>query len=639
MERKRYLKKTDLSNALSLFFDHPVLSRLTESEEIATSDSLGRITSEPVFAQISSPHYHCSAMDGVAVRAEDTFGASEVAPMELQGTQFFPLDTGDEIPAEYNAVIMIEDVNQMVEDRIKIIAAATPWQHVRMVGEDVVATEMLLPRAHRIRPTDIAVLLSCGVLSVTARQKPAVAIIPTGSELINSTALSKSENPESGAIIESNSHLIANLITEWGGKPNRFPIAIDDRDEIRKSIEKGIAENDMVVINAGSSAGREDYVPQIIAGMGELLVHGVDIMPGKPVSLGIISGKPAIGVPGYPVSAYIVCELFIKPLIYKLLGLPTPRFEKMAVSMGRRTPSRLGSEEFVRVKIGRVGGRLVAVPSSRGASLLNSVVRADGIVRIPSASEGIEEGETVDAELLRTQEEIENNVLIIGSHDIILDILADEIKIVQPEVTISSGHVGSLAGLTALRRGLAHIAGTHLLDEATGEYNVPYIKRLFGENQIALINLAYRQQGLIIERGNPKGIKSLQDLAEKDLTFINRQRGSGTRILLDYELNRLGIKPDDIVGYERELYTHLAIAAAVKSGAADAGLGILSVAKALELDFVPVAEERYDIAIPVNFLELPQINAILDLITRETFQQRIESLGGYVLRDAGKRMI
>jgi len=639
MERKRYLKKTDLNNALDLFFNHPVLAWLTESEEMLAGDSLGRITSEAVFAKISSPHYHCSAMDGVAVRAEDTFGASEVSPIELQGEQFFPLDTGDEIPDGYDAVIMIEDVTQIAEDTIQIIAAATPWQHVRMVGEDVVATEMLLPRAHRMRPTDIAVLLSCGVLSIMVRKKPSAAIIPTGSELIDAVTLAESSHPASGRIIDSNSHLIANLIAEWGGKPNRFPIAIDDRDVIKNAIEKGVAENDAVVINAGSSAGREDYVPQVISELGELLVHGVDIMPGKPVSLGCVAGKPIIGVPGYPVSAYIVCELFIKPLIYKLLGLPLPKPEKMEVSMGRRTASRLGSEEFVRVKVGRVGDRLVAVPLSRGASLLNSVVRADGVVRVPSHSEGVEEGESVEVELLRSKEEIENNVLIIGSHDIILDILADEINISHPEITISSAHVGSLAGLTTLKRRLAHIAGTHLLDTTTGEYNVSYIKRLFGENQIALINLAYRQQGLIIERGNPKGIKSLKDLVEKNLTFINRQRGSGTRILLDYELNRLGIEPDDIVGYERELYTHLAVAAAVKSGAADAGLGILSVAKALGLDFVPVAEERYDIAIPMSFLELTQIKAILDLITRETFRQRVESLGGYVLRDAGKRMM
>ncbi|MFQ6043143.1 MAG: molybdopterin biosynthesis protein, partial [Candidatus Poribacteria bacterium] len=573
MERKRYLKKTSLNEALELFFKHPALAKLTESEDVPTPDALGRITAEPVFARISSPHYHCSAMDGVAVRAVDTFGASEVSPIQLEGERFFPLDTGDKIPDGYDAVIMIEDVTQISADKIEIISAATPWQHIRMVGEDVVATEMLLPRAHRIRPYDIAVLLSCGVLSISVRRKPSVAIIPTGSELVDliTDADYKHKSPPPGKIIESNSHLIAGLVAQWDGQPNRMGIAIDDRDEIKEAILKGAAENDIVAINAGSSAGTEDYVPQTISELGELLAHGVDIMPGKPVSLGIISGKPIIGIPGYPVSAYIVCELFLKRLIYKLLGLPAPQPSKTRTTMGRRTPSRLGSEEFVRVKMGRVNERLVAVPLSRGASLLNSVVRADGIVRIPSTSEGIEQGEEVETELLRSVDEIENNILIIGSHDIVLDMLADEIKISHPEITISSAHVGSLAGLTSLRRGEAHIAGTHLLDENTGEYNISYIRRFFPRDEVALINLTYRQQGLIVQKGNPHGIQSLSDLVEKGLTYINRQRGSGTRILLDYQLKQLGIEPDDIIGYERELYTHLAVGAAVASGAADAG--------------------------------------------------------------------
>ncbi|MBC8236111.1 molybdopterin biosynthesis protein [bacterium] len=640
MERKRYLRKTGLNEALELFFKHPALSKLIESEEIPTSEALGRITAEPVFAKISSPHYHCSAMDGVAVRAADTFGASEVSPIQLEGEQFFPLDTGDKIPDNYDAVIMIEDVTQISDDRIEIISATTPWQHIRMVGEDVVATEMLLPQSHRVRPYDIAVLLSCGVLSIAVRRKPSVAIIPTGSELVDlMTGIDyEHKSPPPGKIIESNSHLIAGLVAQWDGQPNRMKIVIDDKEEIKKAILKGVAENDIVAINAGSSAGTEDYVPQMIAELGELLAHGVDIMPGKPVSLGIIEGKPIIGIPGYPVSAYIVCELFLQRLIYQLLGLPTPQPNKIQATMGRRTPSRLGSEEFVRVKMGRVNERLVAVPLSRGASLLNSVVRADGIVRIPSTSEGIEQGEKVEAELLRPAEEIENNILIIGSHDIVLDMLADEIKISRPDITISSAHVGSLAGLTALKRGEAHIAGTHLLDENTGEYNVSYIQRLFKKNDMALINLAYRQQGLIVQSGNPHGIQSLNDLVEKSLPFINRQRGSGTRILLDYQLKQLGIEPDDIIGYERELYTHLAVAAAVASDAADAGLGILSAAKALNLDFVPIAEERYDLAIPVNFLQMPQLQVILESITQPHFRQRVEALGGYDMRDGGKRI-
>ncbi len=639
MERKRYLKKTTLNEALKLFFQHSAVTHVTESEKIPTPDTLDRITAVPVFAQLSSPHYHCSAMDGVAVRAAETFGASEVSPIKLTGDQFFSLDTGDAIPDSYDAVIMIEDVTQIDADTIEIIAASTPWEHVRMVGEDVVATEMLLPRAHRVRSFDIAVLLSCGVRSIDVRRKPSIAIIPTGSELVDAMMdIDSGATMQPGKIIESNSYLIAGLVTQWGGQPNRLPIVVDDRDEIKKTILRGIAEDDAVAINAGSSAGTEDYVPEMISELGELLVHGVDIMPGKPMSLGIINGKPIIGVPGYPVSAYISCELFLQPLIYKLLGLQTPQPAKTPATMGRRTASRLGSEEFVRVKMGRVGDRLITVPTARGASLLNSVVRADGIVRIPSNSEGIEQGEPVEATLLRPIEEIENTVLIIGSHDIILDILADEIKITHPEITISSAHVGSLAGLTALRRGEAHIAGTHLLDEATGEYNISYVQRLFPAGGVELINLAYRQQGLIVARSNPQKIQSLNDLTEKGLTFVNRQRGSGTRILLDYQLKQLGIAPDNIIGYERELYTHLTVASAVASGAADAGLGILSVAKALNLDFVPVAEERYDLAIPVNFLQMLQVQAILELITQPQFRQRVENLGGYDLRDAGKNV-
>lgn len=638
MERKRYLKKTTLNEALKLFFQHSAVTRVTKSEKIPTPDTLGRITAEPIFARLSSPHYHCSAMDGVAVRAAETFGASEVSPIKLTGDQFFPLDTGDVVPNGYDAVIMIEDITQIDADTIEIIAASTPWEHIRMVGEDVVATEMLLPRVHCIRPFDIAVLLSCGVRSIDVRRKPSIAIIPTGSELVDAMmAIDSDATIQPGKIIESNSYLIAGLVAQWDGQPNRFPIAIDDRDEIKKAILRGIEENDAVAINAGSSAGTEDYVPQMISELGELLVHGVDIMPGKPMSLGIINGKPIIGVPGYPVSAYIACELFLQPLIHKLLGLQTLQPAKTLATMGRRTASRLGSEEFLRVKMGRVDDQLVAVPTARGASLLNSVVRADGIVRIPSNSEGIEQGEPVEAALLRPIEEIENTILIIGSHDIILDILADEIKITNPEITISSAHVGSLAGLTALRRGEAHIAGTHLLDEATGEYNLSYVQRLFPAGGMELINLAYRQQGLIVARSNPQKIQSLNDLTEKGLTFVNRQRGSGTRILLDYQLKQLGIAPDDIIGYERELYTHLTVASAVASGIADAGLGILSVAKALNLDFVPVAEERYDLAIPVNFLQMPQVQAILELITQPQFRQRVEALGGYDLREAGHR--
>lgn len=633
--RQRYLKKKSLDQALSLFFDSPAIDRLTEPETVPVPESLGRVTAEPVFAKISSPHYHCSAMDGIAVRATETFGASEKEPIQLSSEQFDFVDTGDALPADYNAVIMIEDVREIDENKVEIRAAANPWQNIRMVGEDAVATQMLLPRAHKIKPEDQGVMLSCGVQSISVRANPSVSILPTGTELVDAMS-HRLKNLEYGEIIESNSHLLAGLVSEYGGIPERLEPVEDHQDAIRERIIEASREHDVVIVNAGTSAGRKDYVPQIIEDLGKLLVHGIDVMPGKPLALGVVNDKPIIGVPGYPVSAFIACELFLKPLICRMLGLPAEdmylrlRRDSVEGVMGRRVRSKLGVQEFVRVNAGYVDGRLVAVPLGRGASLLNSIVRADGFVRIPSSSEGIEVGEDVLIELLKPKSKIDNNVLITGSHDIVIELIADMIKVENPEISVVSSHIGSLGGLNALKRGECHMAGTHLLDEETGEYNVPYVKRLFDE-EISLVNLTYRQQGLIVPKGNPKNIHSLEDLSEKEITFVNRQRGSGTRVLLDYKLNELGIEPEEIVGYDRELYTHLAVAVAVSSGAADIGLGIFSVAQALGLDFVPVAEEKYDLAIRSENLELPAIRKIIDLISSHAFKEQVEALGGYTI--------
>jgi len=636
--RRRYLRKKSLKEALELFLGSPELDKLTESELIPTPDSLGRVTSEPVFAETSSPHYHCSAMDGIAVRAEETFGASDKEPIQLSKKQFEFVDTGDIIPDDYNAVVMIEDVHNIDDNNVKLRSAAKPWQNIRMVGEDAVATQILLPRAHRIKPADLAVLLSCGVKYISVRINPSVAIIPTGTELVDAMS-HQPEQLKPGQIIESNSHLIAGLVREYGGTPKRFEPIEDEPSAIREAVLGASEQYDIVVINAGSSAGREDYCPQIIENTGTLLVHGVDIMPGKPLSLGIINNKPIIGVPGYPVSAFIACELFLKALNCRLLGLSMPVYDSVTGVMGRRVTSKLGVEEFLRVNAGYVKGQLVAVPLRRGASLLNSVIRADGFVRIPSTSEGIEEAEKVSIELLKPRTKLENNVLFIGSHDIIIDLIADMIKIENPEISVVSTHVGSLGGLNALKRRECHIAGTHLLDEETGEYNKSYIKRLFDKEEIQLINLTYRQQGLIVAKGNPKNISSLKDISDKEVVFVNRQRGSGTRVLLDYKLRKLNIEPDDIIGYERELFTHLAVAVAVSSGAADVGLGIFSVAKALNLDFVPIVEEKYELAIRSEDMEIPAIKKILKLIISSAFKEQVESLGGYDTRETGTELV
>ncbi len=634
MQRRRYLRKRSLIESQKVFLNHQNIKRFDKTETLDPRNSLGRITAEPVFARISSPHFHCSAMDGIAVRAEDTYNAGTSNPVRLSNDnlrKFCYVDTGDPIPPEFNAVIMIEDVREIDDNNVEIVSAVAPWQNIRMAGEDIVATELLLTRGHKIRPIDIAIMLSGGVTSVIVKKKPLVTIIPTGDEIIEPGV-----NPAQGTIIDSNSYMLESMVKEWGGEPKRLEIVKDDYDKIKSVILNSSSESDIILTSAGSSAGREDFIPPIIEEIGELLVHGISISPGKPTALGIINGVPIIGLPGYPVSMAISAECFLKPLLCKMLNISMPSPQKIPVSVSRKLASKLGDEEFVRVKLFISPQNKVAVPLEKGASILNSLVRADGILRIPSAVEGITPDETIEVDLLKPLDEIQNSIVAIGSHDITLDILADEIKINNPFLNFSSAHVGSIGGLMALKRHSAHLAGTHLLDEDTGEYNVSYIKRLIPEQKITLINLVYRNQGLIVERGNPKGISGLSDIVTKNLSFCNRQRGSGTRILLDFQLKRLGISPEKINGYDREVYTHMAVASAVATGIADVGLGIYASAKALDLDFIPVIEERYDLAIPEELLSLPGIQIMLETIRSDSFKKRVQELGGYDTRDTGK---
>ncbi|MDP3112140.1 MAG: substrate-binding domain-containing protein, partial [Thermodesulfovibrionales bacterium] len=283
------------------------------------------------------------------------------------------------------------------------------------------------------------------------------------------------------------------------------------------------------------------------------------------------------------------------------------------------------------------GNKLIATPVSRGAGVLMSLVRADGFVRIPAMSEGIGAGTEVNVEILRTKDEIENNIVCIGSHDNALDLLANSLKKKYPKLSLSSAHVGSMGGLMALKKGEAHIAGTHLLDEETGEYNVSYIKRLLSDKKVILINLVYREQGLLVPKGNPKNIKGFNDLTREDVVFINRQLGAGTRLLTDKHLKELGINPKDVKGYEREEYTHMGVASAVLTGIADTGLAILASARALGLDFIPVAKERYDLAIPADFYNTEMIQCLLEIVMDDdAFRNMVLGLGGYDVSDMGK---
>ncbi len=600
-------------------------------EDISVEQALGRVTAEPIFAVNSSPHYHASAMDGIAVDSALTFGASDTSPKHIQlGEKAQVVDTGDPIPAGCDAVIMIEDVHFVEDDVFEITSAAAPWQHVRAIGEDVVATEMILPGNHRIRPMDIGGILAGGVVRVKVHPKPKVALLPTGTELVQPGGELKP-----GDIVEYNTRVFGAMVESWGGEALRWPITVDNWEKLKDSVQQAVLQADVVVINAGSSAGREDFTAELIRELGTVLTHGAAIKPGKPVILGEVKGKPVIGVPGYPVSAFLTMELFVRPVVYQKLGSIAPLPQTTEAIISRKMPSPMGVEEFIRVKMGQVGAKIIATPISRGAGVIMSLVRADGMLRVPRLSEGFRAGETVKVELMRPLEEVRQTTVVIGSHDMALDILANHLRRKFPEASLSSANVGSLGGLSAIKRGECHCGGTHLLDEDTGDYNVSYIQRLLADRPVVLLNLVYRQQGLMVAKGNPLKIKGLEDLAREGMRFINRQRGAGTRILLDYRLKQLGIDPDSIYGYNREEYTHMSVAAAVASGAADAGLGILAAANALELDFVPVVEERYDLCIPGEYWNTPYIERMLEVIATAEFRQQVEALGGYDLRDCG----
>ena len=595
-------------------------------------DAYGRITWEGVFAKYSSPNYNASAMDGIAVKYKKTLEATETNPVRLKKDEDYKIiDTGDPIREPFNSVIMIEDVVQIDENTVEIISPAFPWQHVRQIGEDIVAGEMIVPSKHKLRPVDIGGIISGGVEKVKVYKKPKVGIIPTGTEIVD-----LGKDLEEGDIIESNSRIFQGLVLKYGGEPNRYQPVVDDYNLIKEAVQKSVEENEVTIINAGSSAGTEDYTRDIIAELGEVVVHGLAIKPGKPAILGIVNDKPVIGIPGYPVSAYFVFENIAREIIKKYLGELREEKKYIKATLSRRIVSNLKQEEYVRIKLGKVDNNIIATPLKRGAGVTMSLINADGVLTIPKEYEGIEKGETVEIELMTDIKNIENTIVSIGSHDLIIDLIRDELHRKYPEYSISSAHTGSMGGIMALRNGETHIAPIHLLDEKSGEYNEAFIKKYFKGRKIAYIKGVKRQQGLIVQKGNPREIKEFKDIGKEDLVFINRQKGSGTRILTDYLIKENSMDRSQVIGYDREGNTHMAVSSAVASGTADVGIGVYSAGQIMDNDFIGITEEEYDFALDAELLEDEKIKKFISILKDENFRKRLEKLGGYNTESSGE---
>lgn len=602
-----------------------------QTQVIPVYESCGRVTAEAVYAHICAPHYTASAMDGVAVCARDTFGATETTPVTLHPEQFTVLDTGDPVPEGRDAVIMVEDLVKNEDGSITIHAAAAPWQHIRQIGEDVCAGEMILPGHMTVTPAAIGAMIAGGVLELRVIRRPVVGIIPTGDEIIPPCT-----DPRPGDILEFNGSIFSAMVRQWGAEPVVYPIVPDDFDRIKAMVEKASDQCDMVILNAGSSAGREDFSAQVIRQLGQVLYHGIAIKPGKPAILGCRGKTAILGVPGYPVSGIIVIEQFLKPLVEHRLKTAAQPEHYAQATLTRPVVSGLKYQEFVRVRMGAVGGRLMASPLSRGSGVVSSFMKADGILEVPQGLEGYEAGEEVTLRLLSPMEKLRNTLVVIGSHDPLLDELADMLHLGDPRLYMSSSHVGSMGGIMAIRRGEAHMAGCHLLDTADGTYNRSFIRKYFPKGDVKLVSCVGRQQGLMVARGNPLNICSFADISRQGIRYVNRQKGSGTRILTDYLCSREKVEPSDVYGYTREELTHTSVAAQIACGSADVGMGIYSAAKLYDLDFIPICIEEYDLIIPDHAWDSPMVQQLLTILRSDAFREKILSMGGYTVDHPGQ---
>ena len=601
------------------------------TEKIPVREACGRLTARAVYAAINAPHYAASAMDGVALRARDSFGATETSPVTLAPEQFTVVDTGDPIPAGCDAVIMVEELLRHSDGSVTLHAPAVPWQHIRQIGEDVCAGEMILPSFIEITPAAIGACIAGGVLELEVLARPLVGVIPTGDEIVAPCA-----DPEPGQILEFNSSIFSALLSGWGAETRVYPIVPDQPERIRAALRQAAEDCDLVLLNAGSSAGRDDYAAAAVEAEGELFFHGIAIKPGKPAILGCRDSKPILGVPGYPVSGILVLEELLRPLIDRWYGRETRQRETLRARLTRPVVSGLKYREYVRLRLGSVNGRIMATPLPRGSGVVSSFLKADGMLCVPQGVEGYPAGEEVAVQLLTDRDKLEHTLVVIGSHDPLLDELSDLIHRQDRSLYLSSSHVGSMGGVMAVRRGEAHAAGIHLLDAETGTYNLAVLRKTFPRGGVVLLRCVGRLQGLMLQKGNPLGIREFRDIAREGLRYVNRQKGSGTRILMDHLCSREGIDPERILGYEREELTHNAVAVQIAENSADAGLGIYSTAKLYGLDFLPVCVEEYDLLIPGSVWDSEPVQALVHTLKSPEFRERIEAMGGYTLDRPGE---
>ncbi len=631
--RKIYFKKTDFYEAKNILKkvlkSKSILSKL-QTEIVKTEDSIGRITASPVYAKLSVPPFSSSAMDGIAVKAEETKFVTPKNPKTLKrGIDFEYVNTGFKLPEKFNAVVMIEDINIVSEDEVIIEKSVPFFSNVRAIGEDVREGEMIIPSFTRITPETASLLYSAGVFEIKVFKKPKAIIFPTGTEIIE-----RGKELQEGMVYETNSIFIKSYLEEFGFSVDVKKPVPDVKHELEEEIVELLKNCDALFILSGTSSGDRDYSPAIIEKLGKIHFHGLNYIPGKPFCFGEINDIPIFCIPGYPGAALGVIKDLIKESAFYFTLYDDLKAEISAVS-AFKIPLKLSMREFLKVRVGKIGDKFYFYPLKRGSSLLKPYIEMDGILETETYEEGINENEIKKINVIKSMDRIEKNIVFVGSNDFLIDELRDLLKVKDFEMDLSIIHTGSLGGIFAVRQGKTHVAGIHLLDEKTGEYNKSYVKKYIKDKKVVLFKLSNRKQGLIVKRENPKNIKSIEDLTREDISFINRQRGSGTRILLDYLLKRKDISSDKINGYEREVFTHLEAGIAVKKGEVDCAIAIYPTAKLLGLDFIEIGEEEYHLLMDYEFFLSERFSLLKEIINSQEFRERAEKLGGYSLEETG----
>ncbi len=623
-------------------------------EEIHIKNALYRVLAEDVISDIDVPHFDRASMDGFAVYARDTFYADEEKPVELEilgyikagDTNIYEISegktygiaTGAPMPKNANAVVMVEHV-VVRGNKALIYKPVSPGENIIPAGSDIRAGELILRKGTLLTSREIALLAAIGKTRIKVYKLPKVAIISTGDEIID---------PESkltfGKIFDINSYSIYSRVLENGGNPSIIGIVEDDEEKIFEVLNSVSRQDyDIILTSGGTSAGVGDVIYKVVERIGKIYVHGIAVKPGKPTVIGRLNDKLFVGLPGYPTSCLLIFDLIVAPILRELAGLPRKELKKLKAKIATKVFSEKGRKEFKFVHIVTGDGSVSAYPVTTGSGAISTFSLADGYITIPEDVEMIDQDTEVEVTLLSEQLR-PADLVIIGSHcigvDIILNIMNKYIPTFAKVI-----NVGSTSGLLASKRFESDISGTHLIDEKTNEYNVPFLKLYGLEDKVYLVRGYGRMQGIVVQKGNPKKIKSLEDFLREDVKIINRNKGSGTRVLLDIKLKELsmkmGCKFEELIkkinGYEIEAKTHSAVAAAVSMNKADAGLAIEAVAKLYDLDFIPIKEEIYDFVIPKNKFNKPHVQKFLEILKSKEFKKELEKLPGFkILKDTGK---